>query len=70
MKSRGYYMNKRALNVSGLLIAFGLLIILPVWVFGFKFLAMKTKLLFTLFGGIAVYYFVEHGGTKRGVFAK
>lgn len=63
-------MNKRGLNIIGLTIAFGVCIILPVWIIGFSIIPTKLKFLFTVFGGAAVFYFVEYGGIKRGVFTR
>lgn len=51
-------------------IAFSLCVIIPVWVLDFVDIGIIKKLIFTVVGGVAVWYFVENGGAKRGLISK
>lgn len=58
------------MNWSGFLISFVLLGILPIWVIRLFPLDFGIKVLLTVVAAGACYWFVEHGGAKKGLFTK
>ncbi len=57
-------------KLVGFLIAFCLLIIVPIWIIDIVEIGLFDKVIFTLVGGAATFYFVHVGGAKRGFISK
>lgn len=59
------------MNWSGFIIAFFLLGIIPIWFLNFTAnLGFLKNVMVTLIIGVATFFAVQYGGTKRGVFTR
>ena len=54
----------------GFILAFVLVVIVPVWIIKFGSTSTFQRFLFTIVGGIACYFAVEKGGWKKGLIVR